>query len=148
MKTGMLVVLTMTMCAALAPGVTSAPTGPDEASINALLDRFEAAIAKDDIKAVESCLYRKGYLQIYDYSEGGIGTATLSNWTNNPTWFASNESVKLNDRRITVDRNIAFARFVEVSRHRGAGTSSYRSMFILVKEQDRWLISVTSGRQL
>ena len=148
MKIASLVILALTACAGLALGLNPEPIDSDESAIKALLDRFEAAIAKDDIKAVESCLYRKGYLQVYDHKAGGIATATLANWTNNPDWFKSNESVTFDDRQLTIDRHIAFVRFLEVSKHHGGSVSKYRSLFILVKDQDRWFISVTAGREL
>jgi ketosteroid isomerase-like protein len=144
----MCVILILTAVATLALGVAQTPAGSDEAAINALLDRFEAAIAEDDVQGVESCLYRQGYLQVYDYSHSGVDTATISNWTKNPNWFKSNKSVKLQERQFVVDRNIAYARIVEVSRHLDGGEAKYRSMFILVKDKGRWVISVTAGRQL
>ena len=148
MKTGIFVILLVAAGSTLVLGVSQTPSSSDKADINALLDRFEAAIAEDDVKGVANCLYSQGFLQVYDYSKGGVATASISNWTKNPQWFKSNKSVEFQDRQVVVDRNIAYVRVLEVSKHSGGGEAKYRSMFILVKHGGGWIISVTAGRQL
>jgi ketosteroid isomerase-like protein len=134
----------------VAAGLSLAAAGPeasDEAGINAFLDGFEKAIAADDHAAVVRCLSKSGYLQVYDYA-GGVRVDTIDWWARSHEWLSSNERVKLENRQITVDHNLAYVKLSERSLHQNGSETRYRALYVLVREDGQWRIAVTAGRQL
>ena len=124
-----------------------AAAASDHSDINELLDRFEKAIAGDDTSAMEKCLVRKGFVQIYDYSPRGVQIYGIDGIINQD-WLKSNRYVKFENRQITVDGNIAYVRCTENSLHNSGSNPHYKDTLILVKQERKWLIAVMSGRQL
>lgn len=121
--------------------------GSDHSDINEMLDRFEKAIANDDTAAMEKCLTRKGFVQIYDYSPRGVQIYGIDGIINQD-WLRSNRFVKFENRQITVDGNIAYVRCTENSLHNSGSNPHYKDMLILVRQERKWVIAVMSGRQL
>jgi ketosteroid isomerase-like protein len=124
-----------------------AASASDQADINALMDRFETAIANDDIPAVEACLFRKGFFQVYDYSGKGVFVYGKEGMLD-PEWFKSNRYVRFESRQINVEGNIAYIRCIENSLHTSGSNPHYKSLIIVVKDARQWFIAVLSGRQI
>jgi len=124
-----------------------AASASDQADINALLDRFETAIANDDITAVESCLFRKGFFQVYDYSGKGVEVYGKEGMLD-PAWFKSNRYVRFENRQITLEGNMAYIRCIENSLHNSGSNPHYKTLIIAAKDGRNWFLAVLSGRQI
>jgi hypothetical protein len=125
----------------------AAVSASDHADINALLDRFETAIAGDEITAVEKCLFRKGFFQVYDYSGKGVHVYGREGMLD-PAWFKSNRYVRFENRQITVEGNIAYIKCIENSLHVTGANPHYKDLIIAVKDERQWYLTVLSGKQI